>query len=198
MRAHRKAIELDPKYASAHANLGLSYLIDWGSQWSNDPRTLDRAFQLEQQAIALDDSLAFAHRVLAETYLSKKQYDQASAEVERAIALDPNSAVGYRGLAEIMGFSGKPAEAVGMAEKAMRLDPRNRDFYLFFEGWSYTQMGRYEEAISILKRHPASYPNSFAAHDQLIVDYSELAARTRRGRKRRKSCGLVLTSLWMS
>jgi adenylate cyclase len=111
---------------------------------------------------------------LGETYLFKKQYDQATAEAERAIALDPNSAVGYRGLAEIMDYSGKPAEAVGMAEKAMRLDPRNRDFYLFFEGWSYTQMGRYEEAISILKRHLASYPNSFAPHVILVVDYTEL------------------------
>jgi adenylate cyclase len=168
-----KAIGLDPKYAQAYAYLGLSYW-NWVLQWTYDPHTLDRAFQLEQQAIALNDSLPIAHMALGETYLFKKQYDQATAEAERAIALDPNSAVGYRGLAEIMGFSGKPAEAVGMAEKAMRLDPRNRDFYLYFEGWSYTLMGRYKEAIPILKRHLASYPNSFAPHVQLVVDYTEL------------------------
>src|SRR5712692_9768623 len=172
-QAFEKAIGLDPKYAQAYAYLGLSYW-DWLNHWIYDPHTLDRAFRLEQQAIALNDSLPIAHMALGETYLFKKQYDQATAEAERAIALDPNSAVGYRGLAEIMGFSGKPAEAVGLVEKAMRLDPRNRDFYLYFEGWSYTLMGRYREAISILKRHLASYPNSFAAHDQLIVDYSEL------------------------
>src|SRR5229473_1473303 len=168
-----KAIGLDPKYAQAYAYLGLSYW-DWVLRWTHDPQTLDRAFQLEQQAIALNDSLPIAHMALGETYLFKKQYDQATAEAERAIALDPNSAFGYRALAEIMGFSGKPAEAVGMAEKAMRLDPRNRDFYLYLEGWSYSQMGRYQEAIPILKRHLASYPNSFAPHVVLIVDYSEL------------------------
>src|SRR6266851_3226569 len=165
-----KAIALDPKYARAYADLGFSYWQEWIQQWTHDPHTLDRAFQLEQQAIALDDSLPVAHMALGETYLFKKRYDQATAEAERAIALDPNSAVGYRALADIMDFSGKPAEAVGMDEKAMRLDPRNRDFYLYFEGWSYTQMGRYQEAIPTLKRHLASYPNSFAPQVQLIVD----------------------------
>jgi adenylate cyclase len=169
-----KAIEPDPKYANAYALLGLSYWIDWVSQWSNDPRTPDRAFQLEQQAIALDDSLAFAHTALAGAYLFKKQFDQATAEAERAIALAPNSAVGYRALADIMGFSGKPAETVVLADKAMRLDPRNRERYLFEEGWAYGPMGRYEEAIPILKRYLARYPNDWRAHSVLVVDYTEL------------------------
>jgi len=73
-----------------------------------------------------------------------------------------------------MDFSGKSAEAVSLAEKAMRLDPRNPERYLFEEGWSYTQMGRYAEAISILKRTLTRYPNNWAAHMLLIVDYIEL------------------------
>jgi adenylate cyclase len=73
-----------------------------------------------------------------------------------------------------MDFSGKPAEAVGVAEKAMRLDPRNRDYYLLFEGASYTQMGRYEEAIPIFKRFLVRYPNIWSAHGLLVVDYTEL------------------------
>src|SRR5216684_1880785 len=99
-----KAVVLDPKYAQAYAYLGLSYWLDWVQQWTHDPHTLDRAFQLGQQATALDDSLPVAHMVMGLMYLLKKQYDQATAEAERAIALDPNSVVGYRALAEIMDF----------------------------------------------------------------------------------------------
>jgi adenylate cyclase len=35
-------------------------------------------------------------------------------------------------------------------------------------------MGRYEEAIPILKQHLASYPNVYQGHLQLIVNYTEL------------------------
>src|SRR4029077_5100216 len=104
----------------------------------------------------------------------ERQYDQALSEAQRTIALDPNGAFAYQWLATIMGNTWKRAEAIDLAEKAMPLDPRNHDLYLYIEGWSYTQVGRYEEAIPILKRYLASYPNLLAAHYVLAVDYIEL------------------------
>jgi adenylate cyclase len=52
-----KAIELDPQYAQAYASLGLTYWTEWNWRWSQDPQNLERAFELAQKAIALDDSL---------------------------------------------------------------------------------------------------------------------------------------------
>ena len=166
-----KAIELDAKYADAYAWLGQNYLIS--SVWS-PANALDRAFQLAQQAIALDDSRPFPHTVLGTIYLFKRQYAEALTEAQRAIALGPNDAAGYEWLAWIMNNTRRRAEAIDLAEKAMRLDPRNHDRYLYIEGWSYTQMGRYEEAIPILKRNLASYPNILPSHIYLAVDYIEL------------------------
>jgi adenylate cyclase len=163
-----KAIELDPKYADAYAWLGQNYFI--GSVWS-PANALDRAFQLAQQAIALDDSRPFPHTVLGTIYLFKRQYAEALTEAQRAIALGPNDASGYEWLAWIMNNTRRRAEAIDLAEKAMRLDPRNHDRYLYIEGWSYTQMGRYEEAIPLLKR---SYTTLLAFHYVLVVDYIEL------------------------
>jgi adenylate cyclase len=169
-----KAIELDPKDSTAYMDLGTTYWLDWVLQWSDDPSALDRALQLERQAIALDDSQPLAHTLLSGIYLFKKQYDQARAEAERTLSLDPNSAGGYEALARIMDCTEKSAEAIGLAEKAMRLDPRKREIYLFYEGWSYSQMGRYEEAIPIVKRHLTRFPNNSSAHALLVVDYTEL------------------------
>src|SRR2546430_11993278 len=45
-------------YAMAYAALGWAHLQAWQFQWSRDPETLERAFELAQQAIAHDDSLA--------------------------------------------------------------------------------------------------------------------------------------------
>jgi adenylate cyclase len=169
-----KAIELDSKYADAYAWLGQTYIIGWSFLFSPDPDALDRASQLAQQSIALDDSLPFAHSVLGTSYVLKTQYAEALTEAQRAIALGPNDASGYEWLAFIMNNTRRRAEAIDLAEKAMRLDPRNHDRYLYLEGSSYTQMGRYEEAIPILKRNLASYPNLLVSHYYLVVDYIEL------------------------
>ncbi len=103
----------------------------------------------------------------------------------------------YTALADILDSSEKPAEVVGLAEKALRLDPRNLERHLFNEAWSYSQMGRYEDAIPILKRHLARYPNNWAAHGLLVVDYTGLGREEEARQKRRKFCGLALTSPWI-
>ncbi len=168
-----KAIQLDPKYARAHAGLGLNYYLGWALLLSADSNGLERAFQLEKQAIALDDSLPGAHGFLAAIYVQKGQYDQAVTEAERSIALNPNSPLGYVSLAGVMNVTARPAEAMVAVEKAMRLDPRNRDNYLYPQGWAYTQLGRYEEAIPATKRDVA-LTNILWDHVLLVRDYAEL------------------------
>ncbi len=97
--------------------------LEWFSQWSQDPQALERALELAQKAVALDDSLPVAHMVLGWVYLMKKQHDQAQTVMERAITLDPNFDGGYQGLAFVLQSSGKPQEAVTAATKAVRLNP---------------------------------------------------------------------------
>ena len=169
----QKAIELDPKYSDAYAWLGYVLLIAQVNQWSLDPQALDRALQLAQQSIALDNSNAFAYAIMSYLYTNTRQYDLCITMAERALAFDPNSALGYTALAHALSTSGKLAESVVAAHNAMRLDPSNRDYSLV-EGRAYVMMGRYEEAIPALKRFLARYSNNIPAHLSLIVCYVEL------------------------
>jgi len=123
-RMFEKAIELDSDYAYAYAGLGANYFIGYLSAFEPG-RALERALQLEQQANALDDSLAPVHANLAVIYEFGGQYDQALAEARRAIALDPNYAFGYESLATEMNHRGKFSEGLAAAQTAARLDPRN-------------------------------------------------------------------------
>ncbi|MBI3303741.1 MAG: adenylate/guanylate cyclase domain-containing protein [Deltaproteobacteria bacterium] len=173
-RMFEKAIELDPRYAEAYSALALTYYVEWVLQWSPDPQTLERALETAQRAIALNDSLPWAHRVLSYAYLLKKQHAQASAEAERAVTLDPNDADGYWILADTLTFIGRPQEAIGLIEKAMRLNPRYPAIYLSSLGVAYRSMGRYEEAIDALKKTIIRTPNLLTAHTQLAATYSEL------------------------
>jgi adenylate cyclase len=168
-----KAIELDPTYAVAYSWLGQTYYIEWAFQWSQDPRALERAFELAQRAIALDDSLPAAHLLLGGVYLWKHQHDQAIAEAEQAIALAPNWVQSYADLATILTFAGRPEEAIGLAEKALRFDPRNLYYYLVQLGNAYRFAGRYKEAIAAHQRALNLNPNILAPHIALAAIYSE-------------------------
>jgi len=87
-----RATELDPTYAEAYAYLGATYWHEWFFRWNFVPQVLDRAVELEQKALTLDEFLPGPHVVLGFIYLWKKQHDQALAEARRALALDPNNA----------------------------------------------------------------------------------------------------------
>jgi TolB-like protein len=64
-----KAIALEPTYAPAYYCAGWTYWGEWVAQWTQDPQTLERALELGQKAIALDDSLTLAHELVGATLL---------------------------------------------------------------------------------------------------------------------------------
>jgi TolB-like protein/DNA-binding winged helix-turn-helix (wHTH) protein/predicted Zn-dependent protease len=168
---YEKAITLDPRYAEAYAWLGRAYILEWASRWNTDPKTLERALALEQQALALDDSLPRAHSFLGMIYAEQQQYDQAIAEGELAIALDPNNVGNYAGQANVLTTAGRPEEAIRMLEQAMRLNPRYPPVYLSGLGLAYNLTGQYTEAITALKAALSRSPNLLGTHLTLAISY---------------------------
>jgi adenylate cyclase len=166
-----KAIELDPKYAMAYAELGWVYWLGRVLQFSPDPNSLERASQMEQKAIALDDSVSWAHSVLAAVEVQEGKYDQALIEARRGIALDPNSAAGYLWLAEVLNEIGRPADALVATDNGVRLDPRNAETYALERGCAYTRLERWTEAIPALKSFLGRYPDVLWANVWLAEDY---------------------------
>jgi tetratricopeptide (TPR) repeat protein len=166
-----KALTLDPQYAEAYVWLSTTYSLEWIWRWSPDPQNVQRAFEMAQKALALDDSLPGAHSLLSWSYAQKQQYDQALAEGERAIALDANNADSYAWQADVLILAGRPEEALRTAEQAMRLNPHYPPWYLLELGAAYRFTGRYAEAIAALQEAIRRNPNEFAAHTHLASCY---------------------------
>jgi adenylate cyclase len=135
---------------------------------------MERAIELGQKAIALDDSLPAPHSLLGTIYLWNRQHEQAIAEAGRAVALDPNFANGYMSLGGILAFAGRPEEGIELSKKAMRLNPHYPAEYLFGLSVVYRLAGRYEEALAPGKSFLALNPNSWTGHFNLAIIYSEL------------------------
>ena len=167
-----KAIELDPQYAQAYAGLGWTYWLEWFG--GSNPQTLERAGELAQKALTLDETLPAAHSLLGTVYLWKKQFDQAITEAKRVVALDSNNANGYVQLGGFFSLAGRAEEAISLIEKAMRLNPRYPPVYVQTLSTAYRMAGRYEEALVPGKKAAALLPNWLPAHANLAFIYSEL------------------------
>jgi TolB-like protein len=169
----QKAIDLDPKYAMAYAKAGWTHLIDWTMGWSQDPQSLDRAFELAKKATSLNDTIEGSHCLLGNIYLWKKQHEKAIALYEKSTALNPNYADGFSELGSILIFSGRSGEAIELIEKAIRLDPLY-PFNRFNLGHAYFLNRRYEEAMAALKGALEGSPDFFPARAFLAAIYIEL------------------------
>jgi adenylate cyclase len=173
-----QAVSLDPHFASAHAYLGRTYLMELVNQWTTDRQALEQVFLCAHKAVALDEAQPTAHETLAYAYLGNKQHPEAIAAAEQAIAVDPNAAEAYATLAEVCSFAGQPQRAVEAIETAMRLNPRYPASYLWTLGHAYRWLGKYEEAIALFKRVLLRSPEHLTAHLFLAATYSELEQLT--------------------
>jgi len=170
-----KAIDLDPKYAEAYAYLGWIHMMSAWNQWSANPLAdLKQATELAQKALALDDTDSSALALLGDSDWMQGRYDQAVADGERAVAINPNYAIGFFSLAHALNVYGRPEAAIRAAQKAMRLDPTGKDLYSGDVGVAYVEMGRYQDAIPILKQTLMAFPNILISHICLLVAYVEL------------------------
>ncbi len=167
------AVERDPEFALAYAHQGRTHLLEWSMGWSQDPRSIERAFELAKRAIILDDSLPTGHGLLGDSYLWRKQHEQAIAELKKAVALDPNYADGLVGLGDVLSWSGRPEESIGLVKEAMRLNPIYPIWYLWALGHAYFLTGQHEESIKTFKRALSRNPYYLPAHAYLAAIYSE-------------------------
>lgn len=168
-----KALDLDPEFARAYAGLGRAHLQSWQFMWSTDPESLERARELAERAIKLDDTLGDAYHLLAQIYLWKKDHDSAIALAERAVALAPNDADGYETLAEVLGWGGRAEDSIRYIRRAMRFNPHYPFYYLWTLGHGYYLTGRTQQAVDAFKKIVEQNPNFMAAHAYLAVILTE-------------------------
>lgn len=139
-RYARRALELDPRLAEAHATLGtvaLDYLWDW-----------ETAFRELRSAIALDSSYATAHAWLALASAYRGQADPAWTEATEALRLDPFSPVIAANAVAVATAAGRTAEAIRIGEAARLRFPASFPL-LSYLGLAYAEHGNAAAAAAI-------------------------------------------------
>ena len=62
--AQKQALLRNPNWLFSHIELVVNYRLQWSSQLSQDPQTLDRAFEAAQRMVALDAASPLSHRAI--------------------------------------------------------------------------------------------------------------------------------------
>jgi TolB-like protein/Tfp pilus assembly protein PilF len=138
----RRAIELNPNYATAHHWYGDGYLMPMGR--------IDEALAEVRRARELDPlSPIIITDVGKELYLARR-YDEALAELQKALELNPNFISAEKWLASVYMDKGKYKEALALVE---RMKPAIGEAdYTVSVASVYALMGRQREARRLLAR----------------------------------------------
>lgn len=138
--AARRALELDPELAEAHASLGNIRMV------RDDVGAAIRRFE---RAVELRPSYAHAHVWLGAAHLTAGDVEAAVEAWERSAALDPRSRMTPHILALAYLYAGRYEEALVEAQRAPELVTTYPTLHL--EAWILYHLGRWEEAEAMLR-----------------------------------------------
>jgi TolB-like protein len=150
----KRAIELDPGFAEAHAWLAVSYHFGWSHAGESDENRL-LARSAARQALSLDPENADALIVLGYIRAYEGELAGGVAEIESGLRINPNHAPGWGMLADLRVHEGRAAEAIDCARNCFRLDPQGPADYYWQLGWAQYALGRYQEAVETLRHDKA-------------------------------------------
>jgi adenylate cyclase len=148
-----RAVELDPKYAHAHAWRGCVLGQSWVYGWCEDrEKTFAEVGQALHTALGLDDNDSDVHRILAAWNLVQRNYEKSMYHQERALGLNPNNDLIVVQQGEILSWLGRPEEGIDWIRKAMRLNPYHPERYWNHLGRACYMARRYAEAAEAFAR----------------------------------------------
>jgi TolB-like protein/DNA-binding winged helix-turn-helix (wHTH) protein/Tfp pilus assembly protein PilF len=154
IEAYQKAINLDPRYADAYAELAMAqyYLGDY----TGDLALETSAEQAAQQAIEIDQHRASGYAVRG--YLRfNMRYDWVGAEADfkQALVLDPTDSRVFRRYASVLNQVGRTEEAAALLQKGIEQDP--------LDASTWTGL---VDALVASRNYPAAYD---AVHRALAI-----------------------------
>ena len=142
-----KAIDADPTFAAAYAGMAETYL-SLGYYGALAPEiAFPQARAAASKALALDSTLAKAHRASAYQLLfGEWNFDEADRAYARAVAFDSSDAYArwLRGM--YLTAMNRSGEAIASVERAQQLDPLSLSVQAA-SARSYYNARRYQEAI---------------------------------------------------
>ncbi|MBI5771431.1 MAG: TIR domain-containing protein [Verrucomicrobia bacterium] len=157
-----RAIELDPRFARAHAALADVWTVRSfplsGSFGQRLSPLLARTIAKAGQAVALDENSAEAQASLGHSLGQAWRFAEALRALRRAVELNPNYASAHQWLGRQLLVQGQLDEGLAALRRAAELDPLS---HRILDNYSdaLENAGRLDEAWTLLERARALQPS---------------------------------------
>jgi TolB-like protein/class 3 adenylate cyclase len=150
LRMFRKAIELDPDFASAYGMAAWCYTWRWINRWTIDRvQETAEATRLARRAVDLgeDDAVALERGGYALAFVTH-DLGGGAALIDRALSINPNLASGWHSSGWLRDFLGEPEVAIKHLEHGKRLSPLDPFVFRAYAGLACAHLlaGRYDES----------------------------------------------------
>ena len=167
-----QALVIDPNYALAYSGLAFNYVNQ--DDWYLPPgEAVPKAKEAAKRALAIDDSDAMAHLVLA---IAAHWYDwdwtAAEVEFKRAIELNPNSSEAYVYYGWFLAVMRRNEQAVAEGKRAQQVDPLSV-FPVTSMGAVYLFTRQFDQAIEVLRHGVEIDPNFWFTYSFLGQAYEQ-------------------------
>lgn len=167
------AVELDPGFALAHAELADCFaLLNWYVE-PPPPGAWQQAKLAATRAVEADPELAEAHASLGFVRLHyDRDWDDAERELRQAIQLRPTNQVAHRWYAYSLSAMGRHDEAAAEIEQAREISPQSPVIATALANVLFLA-SRFDDAIEQCQKALALDPGSVAAHTILRWAYEK-------------------------
>jgi TolB-like protein len=182
----RKAIELDPDFASAYGMAAWCFFWRKVNGWMTDrSKEIPEGIRLARLAVELgqNDAVALTRGGHALAHLAG-DVDGGIALLDRALVLDPNLAAAWFLSGFLRALSGDYNRAIEQVSRAMRLSPLDREMYRMQAGMALANLfaERFDEASSWAEKAFRDSP-SFLAVVGIIAASHALADRPQQAQR---------------
>ena len=179
----RRAIDLDPRYATAH---------QWYAFLLASRGAFGDALVEGHTAVELDPGSVSARRSLGWGYYYARRYEQTRYHLDRAIEMNPNAEENYRVLGLTLAIEGELDEAIRVLTEAVAMPDAGTYTRATF-GYALARAGRRDDALRVLRelesRTDTEYVSPAAFATILIglgnvegaIDWAEHSLEDRRG-----------------
>lgn len=161
IRLFSRALELDPAFANAWAELAYAYSIEACNGFGEDVRTsIENWRTAAETALRLDPTDSCAYACLVNLRACLGDLEGAERAHRRALEYGINHAGILTLLAGSRAFVvGDSSEAIPLIKRAMRLNPLAPPWYFGIQGRILFAAGRHLEAIAALRRSVPESPD---------------------------------------